>query len=69
MTLPPPPSFYDPRLLELRQEHRDLDLAIQRLQYDPIIDQLLLRRMKLRKLRLKDQIHRLESQLIPDLDA
>lgn len=69
MTVTPPPSFYDPRLMELRQEHRDLDDAIQRLQHDPIIDQLLLRRMKLRKLRLKDQIHQIESSLIPDLDA
>jgi len=69
MSLPPPPSFFDPRLLEMREEHRDLDEAIQRLQHDPMIDQLLLRRLKLRKLRLKDDIHRLESRLIPDLDA
>ena len=65
----PPQSIYDPTLLELRQDHRDLDQAIARLQHDPIIDQLLLRRLKLRKLRLKDEITRLESALIPDLDA
>jgi hypothetical protein len=57
------------RLAELRTEHRDLDDAIHRLAEDPTADQLRLRRMKKRKLMLKDAIARLESQLIPDLDA
>jgi hypothetical protein len=57
------------RLAELRIEHRDLDDAIHRLVEDPTADQLRLRRMKKRKLLLKDTIARLESQLIPDLDA
>ena len=50
-------------------EHRDLDEAIARLVADPTVDQLALRRMKKRKLKLKDWIEYLESKLIPDLDA
>lgn len=57
------------RLFELRQEHRDLDEAILRLADNPAMDQLQLRRMKKRKLRLRDQISWYESRLIPDLDA
>lgn len=53
----------------LRLEHRDLDDAIHRLSEDPTADQLRLKRMKKRKLLLKDQITRLKSKLIPDLDA
>jgi len=56
-------------LLELREEHRDLDLAIDRMALDPLQDQLHLRRLKKRKLKLKDWITRLESRLIPDMDA
>ena len=56
-------------LSELREEHRDLDLAINRMAMDPWQDQLRLRRLKKRKLKLKDWIARLESKLIPDLDA
>jgi len=54
---------------ELKEEHRDLDAAILRLAEDPGVDQLRLRRMKKRKLKLKDWIAYLESRLIPDLDA
>ncbi len=56
-------------LAELREEHRDLDLAIDRMSQDSWQDQLHLRRLKKRKLKLKDWIARLESRLIPDLDA
>jgi len=56
-------------LAELREEHRDLDLAINRMAMDPRQDQLHLRRLKKRKLKLKDWITRLESRLIPDMDA
>ncbi len=56
-------------LAELREEHGDLDLAINRMAMDPWQDQLRLRRLKKRKLKLKDWIARLESKLIPDLDA
>jgi hypothetical protein len=57
------------RLAELRVEHRDLDDMIARLLEGPYVDQLQVRRMKKRKLMLKDVIARLESALIPDLDA
>jgi hypothetical protein len=57
------------KLAELRVEHRDLDEAINRLSENSLLDQLQLRRMKKRKLKLKDWISQLESQLIPDLDA
>lgn len=57
------------RLAALREEHRDLDRAIAALAADPAIDQLRLRRMKKRKLELKDWIAQLESELIPDIDA
>ena len=56
------------RLHELRSEHRDLDTVIARLDSSPV-DQLQLQRLKKRKLRIKDLIARLESGLIPDLDA
>ena len=57
------------RLRELRIEHRDLDDVICRLSLDIYVDELQLRRLKKRKLMLKDQIMRLESELIPDLNA
>ena len=57
------------RLYHLQQEHRDLDAAIQLMVEDPAIDQLRLKRMKKRKLNLKDMINHLESRLIPDMDA
>jgi hypothetical protein len=57
------------RIRELRIEHRDLDDVIDRLSLDPSTDELQLRRLKKRKLLLKDAIARLESMLIPDLNA
>ncbi|PKM45632.1 MAG: hypothetical protein CVV05_05065 [Gammaproteobacteria bacterium HGW-Gammaproteobacteria-1] len=57
------------RLEELRLEHRDLDEIIDRLALDPTADQLQVRRLKKRKLALKDVIAKLESELIPDLNA
>ena len=57
------------RLGSLRIEHRDLDDAIARMEQGPYVDQLQLRRMKKRKLQLKDFIALIESRLIPDLDA
>ncbi len=56
-------------LTELRQEHRDLDVAIARLVADPTTDELAIKRLKKRKLQIKDAVSRLESALIPDLDA
>ncbi len=56
-------------IVELKEEHRDLDQAIARLVGDRGVDQLGITRMKKRKLKLKDWISYLESKLIPDLDA
>ncbi len=55
------------RLLE--QEHRDLDDAIRALETSGNVDQLQLRRLKKKKLSLKDQIILVENQLIPDIIA
>ncbi len=57
------------RLAALRLEHRDLDAAILRLQADLQADELAVKRLKKRKLQLKDLISRLESDLIPDEPA
>jgi hypothetical protein len=57
------------KLRALRIEHRDLDDVIIRLQLDYSVDELQIKRLKRRKLMLKDQITRLESELIPDLNA
>ena len=57
------------RLGSLKIEHRDLDDAIARMEQGPYVDQLQLRRLKKRKLQLKDFIALIESRLIPDLDA
>jgi hypothetical protein len=54
------------KLQQLRIEHRDLDEVIQRLTADMSVDQLQMRRLKKRKLLLKDMIARLENDLIPD---
>ncbi|OBS09855.1 YdcH family protein [Acidihalobacter prosperus] len=57
------------RIAALKVEHRDLDAAIVAMSLAPGADQLQLTRLKRRKLQLKDSIARLESRLIPDLDA
>ena len=57
------------RILELRIEHRDLDDAINALSQGGYVDQLQLKRLKKRKLNIKDTIQKLESGLIPDVDA
>ena len=57
------------RLYELRQEHRDLDDVINRLQLTPDVEELQLKRFKKRKLKLKDTILQLENALIPDILA
>jgi hypothetical protein len=57
------------KLRALRIEHRDLDEIISRLSLDFNVDELQLKRLKKRKLQLKDQITHLESQMIPDLNA
>ncbi|MES2495375.1 MAG: DUF465 domain-containing protein [Pseudomonadota bacterium] len=57
------------RIQVLRQEHGDLDAAIEALMTAPAIDQLQIARIKKRKLRLKDEISMLEDMLIPDIIA
>jgi hypothetical protein len=57
------------KLRELRIAHRDLDDVIGRLSLDLHVNELQLKRLKKRKLLLKDQIALLESQLIPNLNA
>jgi hypothetical protein len=57
------------KLTLLRQDHRDMDDIIARITDQAPFDQLQLRRLKKRKLALKDQISRLESQLLPDIIA
>lgn len=57
------------RLVALRLEHRDLDDVIARVVERGPYDQLQIRRLKKRKLMLKDQIAQLESELLPDIIA
>ena len=63
-----PPEVLQARLVELRIEHRDLDEAISRMTATPPEDELLLRRLKKRKLLIKDRISVLERMLDPDPD-
>ncbi len=57
------------KLADLRSEHRDLDEVIGQLIADPAHDHLQVRRLKKRKLALKDEITRLENILLPDIIA
>ena len=57
------------RIAELQLEHRGLNQMIERLSQDPGTDQLALRRMKKRKLQIKDTIVLLQMQLTPDVPA
>lgn len=57
------------RITELSLEHKDLDDAITLMKEKAFIDELQIRRMKKRKLKLKDEIQLLESKLIPDIEA
>jgi hypothetical protein len=57
------------QLHELQVEHRDLDLVITHLIDNPPPDDLLIRRLKKRKLLLKDRILQLEEMLVPDIPA
>jgi len=57
------------KIHELKLEHRALDAAVRSLLDGAYVDQLQVRRLKKRKLELKDLIRRLQSELIPDLDA
>jgi hypothetical protein len=57
------------KLSQLRQEHRDLDEEIQALIMSGPFDQLQMTRLKKRKLALRDQIKKLENDIVPDIIA
>ena len=57
------------RLVELRQQHQDLDAAVAALESQPLPNQLKIARFKKQKLILRDQITKLENQLTPDIIA
>lgn len=57
------------QLVKLRTEHRELDEEIVALEASGLADQLLIRRLKKKKLALKDQITSVEDQLLPDIIA
>ena len=57
------------KLIELQEEHRDLDEVISRLMEQAVYDQLQLQRLKKKKLALKDQIVTLQDKLTPDIIA
>lgn len=69
MTLPDDPAALQALLTELKVEHHDLDETIVRLADNPPHDELLMRRLKKRKLQLKDRIIAIERMLGPDLIA
>ena len=56
-------------LAQLRQEHRDLDAAIEALEHAVRSDQVQIKRLKKKKLMLKDEIARVEDELLPDIIA
>jgi len=56
-------------LAQLKQQHRDLDAAIQELEQGVRADQLQIKRLKKKKLALKDEIARVEDELLPDIIA
>jgi hypothetical protein len=57
------------RIIELQIEHRDLDEAIDRMAHQAGVDELKLRRLKKRRLQIKDAIALLQMQLVPDVPA
>ena len=57
------------RIAELSLEHSDLQESIIAIMSDPGFDQLLVQRLKKRKLAIKDQIRLFEDMLIPDIIA
>ncbi|HTD03304.1 MAG TPA: DUF465 domain-containing protein [Undibacterium sp.] len=63
------PEEIQQRIIELEVEHRDLDIVIESLVKDQHHDELQLRRLKKRKLQLKDHITLLKMQMMPDVPA
>jgi hypothetical protein len=64
-----PQTDFAAELIRLRQEHRDLDAAIEALHQSPAPDLLRLQRLKKRKLQLRDRIAFIEDQITPDIIA
>jgi hypothetical protein len=64
-----PEEVLQARLAELRQEHADLDAAIQAVAISPLPDMMLIGRLKRKKLAMKDEIARIEDMLTPDIPA
>ncbi|MGB3273860.1 MAG: DUF465 domain-containing protein [Xanthobacteraceae bacterium] len=69
MTSDSPQADLAAELVRLRQEHRDLDVAIDALHQSPAPDLLRLQRLKKRKLQLRDRIAFIEDQITPDIIA
>jgi len=63
------PQVLRAQLADLRQEHQDLDDAIEALAARPLADQLQIARLKRKKLALRDAIQKIEDQLTPDIIA
>jgi hypothetical protein len=57
------------QLARLRAEHRELDVQIATEAASPVCDQLQIKRLKKRKLAIKDRIAAIEDQLLPDIIA
>lgn len=57
------------RLTALRQEHADLDASIEALGHMPVPDQLMIARLKRKKLVLRDEIVKIEARILPDIIA
>ncbi|RAK57511.1 YdcH family protein [Phenylobacterium deserti] len=57
------------RLAELKQDHADMDAAVQAIALSPLPDMLLIGRLKRKKLAMKDEISRIEEMLTPDIIA
>jgi hypothetical protein len=63
------PAAVAAELAALRQEHADLDASILALENQPVADQLLIARLKRKKLILRDKIVEMEDQITPDIIA
>jgi hypothetical protein len=66
---PPSEAALRARLADVKQDHADLDAALQAVALSPLPDMLLIGRLKRKKLALKDEIARIEDQLTPDIIA
>ncbi len=62
-------DFLRKKLTSLYDEHRRLDEAVVNLSRQGMVDYLQLQRLKKQKLTLKDKIHQIESELLPDIIA